>query len=61
MKLVWAAANEDRATILEVSKSLGFLTGDETSDFVNGYYSNLISFFQSKVFYFYYKLTWKLD
>ena len=36
MKLVWAAANEDRQTILEISKDLGFITGDETSEFING-------------------------
>lgn len=27
MKLVWAAANKDRQTILDVSRELGFLTG----------------------------------
>lgn len=33
MKLVWAAANKDNEMILNVSKELGFLTGDETKEF----------------------------
>lgn len=41
MRLVWAAANEDRETILTVSQELGFLTGDETADFVNGLFDYL--------------------
>ena len=36
MKLVWAAANEDKQTILEVSRDLGFITGDETPEFTRG-------------------------
>ena len=32
MQLVWAAANKDDKTIFEVSKKLGFLTGDETEE-----------------------------
>lgn len=32
MRLVWAAANTDRATVLEVSRELGFLTGDENAE-----------------------------
>jgi len=36
MKLVWAAANEDKQTILEVSQVLGFITGDETPEFTRG-------------------------
>ena len=36
MKLVWAAANEDKQTILEVSQDLGFITGDETPEFTRG-------------------------
>jgi len=35
MRLVWAAANKDKVTILEVSKTLGFLTGDETQEFTD--------------------------
>ena len=27
LKLVWAAANDDQATLLELSKDLGFLSG----------------------------------
>jgi len=32
IQLVWAAANKDEEVILQVSKDLGFLTGDETKD-----------------------------
>lgn len=32
MELVWAAANKDRDTLLQVSRDLGFLTGDEHQD-----------------------------
>lgn len=32
MKIVWAAANDDRETVLEESKALGFLTGDEAKE-----------------------------
>jgi len=32
MRLVWAAANNDRDTLLKVSKEVGFLTGDETPE-----------------------------
>jgi aarF domain-containing kinase len=37
MKVVWAAANRDRDTILNVSKELKFLTGDETSEMVEAH------------------------
>ena len=32
MRLVWAAANEDREGLLSISKEVGFLTGDETPE-----------------------------
>ena len=32
MKIVWAAANKDRDTILQVSRELKFLTGDESPE-----------------------------
>ena len=32
MKIVWAAANDDKETVLEESKALGFLTGDEAKE-----------------------------
>ena len=32
MRLVWAAANNDRQGLIEVSKEVGFLTGDETPE-----------------------------
>ena len=31
-RLVWAASNKDRAAVLEVSRALGFLTGDENAE-----------------------------
>ncbi len=37
MKLVWAAANKDRETIINISKELGFLTGDETKEFIDAH------------------------
>jgi aarF domain-containing kinase len=37
MKIVWAAANEDKDTLLEASKDLGFLTGDESSDMIEAH------------------------
>ena len=37
MKLVWAAANNDTNTILEVSKTLGFLTGDESIEMLDAH------------------------
>ena len=37
MKIVWAAANLDRRTVLEVSKELKFLTGDETPEMMNAH------------------------
>lgn len=37
MRLVWAAANRDREGILAVSRELGFLTGDETQEFVDAH------------------------
>ena len=37
MKVVWAAANQDRATILQVSKELKFLTGDETAEMIEAH------------------------
>jgi aarF domain-containing kinase len=37
MKLVWAAANSDRKTLLEQSLELGFLTGDESQEFVDAH------------------------
>lgn len=37
MRLVWAAANKDEATILAVSKELGFITGDETDEFIEAH------------------------
>ena len=37
MRLVWAAANKDEATLLAVSKDLGFLTGDETQEMLNAH------------------------
>lgn len=37
MRLVWAAANQDRDTILQVSKDLGFLTGDESKKFLDAH------------------------
>jgi aarF domain-containing kinase len=37
MKLVWAAANKDREMIKDVSKDLGFITGDETQEFLDAH------------------------
>eukprot|EP01031_Cornospumella_fuschlensis_P032276 gene32276-39035_t len=37
MRLVWAAANRDRESILSVSRQLGFLTGDEAAEFVHAH------------------------
>jgi aarF domain-containing kinase len=37
MRLVWAAANKDRDTILKVSQDLGFLTGDETPEMMEAH------------------------
>eukprot|EP01039_Chlorochromonas_danica_P007472 gene7472-8262_t len=37
MRLVWAAANRDRDTILKISQELGFLTGDESQEFVDAH------------------------
>lgn len=37
MKLVWAAANKDRDTIVKVSTDLKFLTGDESSKFIDAH------------------------
>lgn len=37
LKLVWAAANKDKDTILRVSKELGFLTGDESEEMINAH------------------------
>lgn len=37
MRMVWAAANEDPETILEVSQQLGFLTGDEVGEMVESH------------------------
>eukprot|EP01032_Pedospumella_encystans_P017684 gene17684-20142_t len=37
MKLVWAASNKDVDTILKVSKDLGFITGDETQEFMDAH------------------------
>lgn len=37
MKLVWAAANKDIDTILQVSKDLGFITGDESQEFIDAH------------------------
>lgn len=37
MKLVWAAANKDQTGLIEVSKELGFLTGDETSEMLHAH------------------------
>lgn len=37
MRLVWAAANKDRQTLLDVSKDLGFITGDESKVFLDAH------------------------
>jgi aarF domain-containing kinase len=37
LRLVWAAANRDRDTILSISKKLGFLTGDESPAFIDAH------------------------
>jgi len=37
MALVWAAANKDRESLIEVSKTLGFLTGDESSEMIDAH------------------------
>lgn len=37
MRLVWAAANRDRDSILQVSRELGFLTGDESQEFIDAH------------------------
>lgn len=37
MELVWAAANQDREKIIEVSRQLGFLTGDESASFLDAH------------------------
>lgn len=37
MRLVWAAANRDKQTIIEVSKLLGFLTGDESQEMLHAH------------------------
>ena len=37
MTLVWAAANKDKKTLIEVSKTLGFLTGDESPEMLHAH------------------------
>jgi aarF domain-containing kinase len=37
LKVVWAAANGDRAVVLEESMALGFLTGDEAKEMVEAH------------------------
>ena len=37
MRLVWAAANNDRNALLKVSKEVGFLTGDETPEMMEAH------------------------
>jgi aarF domain-containing kinase len=37
MILVWAAANKDRETLMSISKTLGFVTGDETAEFLTAH------------------------
>ena len=37
MHIVWAAANEDRDTLLDQSRKLGFLTGDEPLEMINAH------------------------
>lgn len=37
MKLVWAAANNDREGIIQVSKELGYLTGDESQEMLHAH------------------------
>jgi len=37
MKLVWAASNNDRNEVLNISKDIGFLTGDETIEMTNAH------------------------
>uniref|UniRef100_A0A7S3V0L6 ABC1 atypical kinase-like domain-containing protein n=1 Tax=Aplanochytrium stocchinoi TaxID=215587 RepID=A0A7S3V0L6_9STRA len=37
LKLVWAASNSDRAEVLEVSKRLGFLTGEESQKMIDAH------------------------
>ena len=37
MSLVWAAANVDKDKVLQVSKDVGFLTGDETSEMIDAH------------------------
>jgi aarF domain-containing kinase len=37
MELVWAAGNRDRPTVLALSRTLGFLTGDEHADMLTAH------------------------
>ena len=37
MTLVWAAANRDKESLINVSKKLGFLTGDETAEMLHAH------------------------
>lgn len=37
MRLVWAAANKEEDVILQVSRDLGFITGDEMDEFVEAH------------------------
>lgn len=37
MHIVWAAANQDRDTLLDESRKLGFLTGDEPLEMINAH------------------------
>jgi aarF domain-containing kinase len=37
LKLVWAAANRDKDTLVQVSKDLGFLTGDESIEMIHAH------------------------
>ena len=37
MSLVWSAANKDKEGLIEVSKTLGFLTGDESAEMLHAH------------------------
>lgn len=37
MRLVWAAANHDETTLMEMSKKLRFLTGDESPEMIHAH------------------------
>jgi aarF domain-containing kinase len=37
LRIVWASANRDEDTLMEISKSMGFLTGDENAEMIRAH------------------------